>query len=189
MFNVVGRLSRSQLSKEQLKFYINEENNRRRNLLQKYIRLCTDAKVCVCVCEKAFLFFSFLFFFSVLSQTLLDGLMIDWYFHVTGDCGHNASREQHDNQSNPWSYSCPKHYQPCYRNQKAALPKVWFPVFFPSQFLEKYIMVTERKWSQEKLIKQKVTNVYNLSKQIKGQYWVWNLILVWCVKPWAWTIN
>ena len=72
MFNVVGRLSRSQLSKEQLKVYINEENNRRRNLLQKYIRLCTDAKVCVCVCEKAFLFF-----FSVLSQTLLDGLMID----------------------------------------------------------------------------------------------------------------
>lgn len=43
----VGRLSRSQLSKEQLKVYINEENNRRRNLLQKYIRLCTDAKVTV----------------------------------------------------------------------------------------------------------------------------------------------
>ncbi|PSR89463.1 Serine/threonine-protein kinase [Actinidia chinensis var. chinensis] len=43
----VGRLSRSQLSQEQARFYVNEENNRRRNLLQKYIRLCTDAKVTV----------------------------------------------------------------------------------------------------------------------------------------------
>ncbi|XP_023516951.1 U-box domain-containing protein 33-like [Cucurbita pepo subsp. pepo] len=43
----VGRLARSQLSQEQLRVYINEENNRRRNLLQKYIRLCTDAKVTV----------------------------------------------------------------------------------------------------------------------------------------------
>lgn len=43
----VGRLARSQLSQEQLRVYINEENNRRRNLLQKYIRLCTDAKVAV----------------------------------------------------------------------------------------------------------------------------------------------
>ncbi|KGN46441.1 U-box domain-containing protein 33 [Cucumis sativus] len=43
----VGRLARSQLSREQLRVYINEENNRRRNLLQKYIRLCTDAKVTV----------------------------------------------------------------------------------------------------------------------------------------------
>lgn len=44
----VGRLARSQLSQEQLRVYINEENNRRRNLLQKYIRLCTDAKVFFC---------------------------------------------------------------------------------------------------------------------------------------------
>ncbi|KAK2989745.1 hypothetical protein RJ640_030238 [Escallonia rubra] len=43
----VGRLSKSQLSKELVQFYMNEENNRRRNLLQKYIRLCTDAKVAV----------------------------------------------------------------------------------------------------------------------------------------------
>ncbi|XP_042947528.1 U-box domain-containing protein 33-like isoform X2 [Carya illinoinensis] len=43
----VGRLSRSQLSAEQVKVYINEEHNRRRNLLQKYIRLCNEAKVTV----------------------------------------------------------------------------------------------------------------------------------------------
>ncbi|KAH7550518.1 hypothetical protein JRO89_XS13G0206700 [Xanthoceras sorbifolium] len=43
----VGRLARNQLSQQQVRVYINEENNRRRNLLQKYIRLCTDAKVTV----------------------------------------------------------------------------------------------------------------------------------------------
>ncbi|THG23455.1 U-box domain-containing protein 33-like isoform X1 [Camellia sinensis] len=43
----VGRLSRSQLSEEQVRVYINEDNNRRRHLLQKYIRLCNDAKVTV----------------------------------------------------------------------------------------------------------------------------------------------
>nr|XP_043606891.1 U-box domain-containing protein 52 [Erigeron canadensis] len=41
----VGKLSRSQLSKEQVQVYINEENNKRRSLLQKYIRLCNDAKI------------------------------------------------------------------------------------------------------------------------------------------------
>ncbi|XP_060170727.1 U-box domain-containing protein 35-like [Lycium barbarum] len=41
----VGKLSRSQLSQEQVQVYINEENNRRKNLLEKYIRLCNDAKV------------------------------------------------------------------------------------------------------------------------------------------------
>lgn len=41
----VGKLSKSQLSKEQVRVYINEEHNRRRNLLQKYIRLCNEAKV------------------------------------------------------------------------------------------------------------------------------------------------
>ncbi|KAM3307773.1 U-box domain-containing protein 35 [Capsicum chacoense] len=41
----VGNLSRSQLSKEQVQVYINEESNRRKNLLEKYIRLCNDAKV------------------------------------------------------------------------------------------------------------------------------------------------
>ncbi|XAR67983.1 Ubiquitin--protein ligase [Bertholletia excelsa] len=43
----VGRLSRSQLSQEQVRVYINEENNRRRNLLQKYIHICAEAKVTV----------------------------------------------------------------------------------------------------------------------------------------------
>ncbi|XP_025014538.1 U-box domain-containing protein 33 [Ricinus communis] len=43
----VGRLSRSQLSQDQVRFYINEEHNRRRSILQKYIRLCNDAKVTV----------------------------------------------------------------------------------------------------------------------------------------------
>ncbi|OVA20798.1 UspA [Macleaya cordata] len=41
----VGRLSKSQVSQEQVKTYMREENTRRRNLLQKYIRLCNDAKV------------------------------------------------------------------------------------------------------------------------------------------------
>ncbi|KAI3856309.1 hypothetical protein MKX03_014899 [Papaver bracteatum] len=41
----VGRLSKSQVSQEQVKTYIREENSRRRNPLQKYIRLCSDAKV------------------------------------------------------------------------------------------------------------------------------------------------
>ncbi|KAJ0106607.1 hypothetical protein Patl1_18121 [Pistacia atlantica] len=45
LFVIVGRLARSQLNAEQVRVYINEENNRRRNLLHKYIRLCTDAKV------------------------------------------------------------------------------------------------------------------------------------------------
>ncbi|OMP09354.1 UspA [Corchorus olitorius] len=43
----VGKLSKNQLNEAQLKVYVNEENNRRRNLLQKYIRLCIDAKVTV----------------------------------------------------------------------------------------------------------------------------------------------
>ncbi|KAK9278020.1 hypothetical protein L1049_027577 [Liquidambar formosana] len=43
----VGRLSRSQMNADQARVYINEETNRRRNHLQKYIRLCTDAKVTV----------------------------------------------------------------------------------------------------------------------------------------------
>ncbi|XP_057951690.1 U-box domain-containing protein 52-like [Malania oleifera] len=43
----VGKLLRSQLNPEQVNVYVNEESNRRRKLLQKYIRLCTDAKVTV----------------------------------------------------------------------------------------------------------------------------------------------
>lgn len=53
---IVGRLSRSQLSKEQAQIYIKEENNRRRNILQKYIRLCTDAKVRVNMQPQLFMF-------------------------------------------------------------------------------------------------------------------------------------
>lgn len=41
----VGKLSSSQLTREQVQAYINEESNRRKNLLEKYIRLCNDAKV------------------------------------------------------------------------------------------------------------------------------------------------
>ncbi|CAN1294290.1 U-box domain-containing protein 54 [Linum perenne] len=41
----VGRLAKTQLSKEQMRYYDKEENNMRRNLLHKYIRLCDDAKV------------------------------------------------------------------------------------------------------------------------------------------------
>ncbi|KAJ8773422.1 hypothetical protein K2173_028599 [Erythroxylum novogranatense] len=43
----VGRISSSQLSKEQIRGYLNEESNKRRSLLQKYIRLCNDSKVTV----------------------------------------------------------------------------------------------------------------------------------------------
>ncbi|XP_062116161.1 U-box domain-containing protein 52-like [Humulus lupulus] len=41
----VGNLARSQLTKEQVRFYLDEVENRRRNLLKKYIELCNDAKV------------------------------------------------------------------------------------------------------------------------------------------------
>ncbi|PHT27397.1 hypothetical protein CQW23_32993 [Capsicum baccatum] len=40
LHSLIGRLS-----KEQVQVYINEESNRRKNLLEKYIRLCNDAKV------------------------------------------------------------------------------------------------------------------------------------------------
>ncbi|XP_043706524.1 U-box domain-containing protein 52-like isoform X2 [Telopea speciosissima] len=43
----VGRLSTSKLSREQLRPYIQEENARRRNFLQKYINLCSQVKVAV----------------------------------------------------------------------------------------------------------------------------------------------
>ncbi|XP_050377873.1 U-box domain-containing protein 52-like [Argentina anserina] len=43
----VGRLSTSHLSEDQVRFYFNEENNKRRNFLQKYVCLCNDAKVMV----------------------------------------------------------------------------------------------------------------------------------------------
>ncbi|KAM5571931.1 U-box domain-containing protein 52-like [Rosa sericea] len=43
----VGRLSTSQLSEDQVRFYVNEENNKRKNLLKKYVCLCNNAKVTV----------------------------------------------------------------------------------------------------------------------------------------------
>ncbi|KAL6174936.1 hypothetical protein ACLB2K_051581 [Fragaria x ananassa] len=43
----VGRLSTSHLNEDQVRFYFNEENNKRRNLLQKYVYLCNKAKVTV----------------------------------------------------------------------------------------------------------------------------------------------
>ncbi|PRQ17226.1 putative aminoacyltransferase, E1 ubiquitin-activating enzyme [Rosa chinensis] len=43
----VGRLSMSQLSEDQVRFYVNEENNKRKNLLQKYVCLCNNVKVTV----------------------------------------------------------------------------------------------------------------------------------------------
>ncbi|KAL1568259.1 hypothetical protein AAHA92_03651 [Salvia divinorum] len=43
----VGRLSRSQLSKDQLQVYIREESNKRRHLLDKYIQLCNESKITV----------------------------------------------------------------------------------------------------------------------------------------------
>ncbi|KAJ4973231.1 hypothetical protein NE237_006405 [Protea cynaroides] len=43
----VGKLSTNQLSQEQLRPYIQEKNARRRNVLQKYINLCSQVKVAV----------------------------------------------------------------------------------------------------------------------------------------------
>ncbi|KAF9604084.1 hypothetical protein IFM89_002759 [Coptis chinensis] len=43
----VGKMLRSQAGQEQVNCYLREENTRRRNLLQKYVRLCDDAKVTV----------------------------------------------------------------------------------------------------------------------------------------------
>ncbi|XP_019181913.1 PREDICTED: U-box domain-containing protein 54-like [Ipomoea nil] len=40
-----GKLSRSHLSKEQMQVFVNEESNRRKSLLEKYIRQCNDAKI------------------------------------------------------------------------------------------------------------------------------------------------
>ncbi|XP_051123256.1 uncharacterized protein LOC127246091 isoform X2 [Andrographis paniculata] len=40
----VGRLSRSQLSQEQLKVYVREESNKRNHLLGKYISRCGESK-------------------------------------------------------------------------------------------------------------------------------------------------
>ncbi|GAA0138609.1 hypothetical protein Leryth_006543 [Lithospermum erythrorhizon] len=42
-----GRLARSQLSQEHVQVYINEESNKRKNLLLEYTRLCHEAKVVV----------------------------------------------------------------------------------------------------------------------------------------------
>ncbi|KAG9446486.1 hypothetical protein H6P81_012614 [Aristolochia fimbriata] len=41
----VGKLSKSQVGADQWKSYVNQENVRRGNILQKYVRLCADSKV------------------------------------------------------------------------------------------------------------------------------------------------
>ncbi|XP_068664891.1 U-box domain-containing protein 33-like [Aristolochia californica] len=43
----VGKLSKDQVGVDKWKSYVNQENVRRRNILQKYIRLCVDSKVTV----------------------------------------------------------------------------------------------------------------------------------------------
>ncbi|KAF5190737.1 U-box domain-containing protein 33-like isoform x1 [Thalictrum thalictroides] len=43
----VGKMLRSQASQEQVNSFLRDENTRRRNLLQKYVLLCNDAKVTV----------------------------------------------------------------------------------------------------------------------------------------------
>lgn len=43
----VGKMPRSQAGQEQVKAFLREENIRRQNLLQKYVRLCNDSKVTV----------------------------------------------------------------------------------------------------------------------------------------------
>nr|GME03653.1 U-box domain-containing protein 52-like [Ipomoea batatas] len=40
-----GKLSRTHLSKEQMQVFVNEESNKRKSLLEKYIRQCNDAKI------------------------------------------------------------------------------------------------------------------------------------------------
>jgi hypothetical protein len=46
MINViVGMLERNQLTPQQVRRYLNEVNNKRKDLLQKYIQLSTEAKV------------------------------------------------------------------------------------------------------------------------------------------------
>lgn len=42
---IVGMLGRSQLTPQQVRRYLNEVNNKRKDLLQKYIQLSTEAKV------------------------------------------------------------------------------------------------------------------------------------------------
>ncbi|XP_022737071.1 U-box domain-containing protein 33-like isoform X2 [Durio zibethinus] len=69
----VGKLSKNQLNEEQLRVHVNEENNRRRNLLQKYIRLCIDSKVTVdtVLIESNSLFKAILELIPVLNITCL----------------------------------------------------------------------------------------------------------------------
>jgi hypothetical protein len=85
-----------------MRFYINEENNRRRNHLQKYISLCADAKVQI---------------FNGNSMMLLSDTSFmhqkHWYdqnfFHVTGDSGYNAPGEQFHCQSYSRAHSRSQH--------------------------------------------------------------------------------
>lgn len=82
-FVLVGKLSRSQLSQEQVRVYMNEESNRRRNLLHKYIQLCTDANVSAAKSNSSSLISHFLgihplrFVFDCVMQVAVDTILIE----------------------------------------------------------------------------------------------------------------
>jgi len=42
---IVGKFERSQLTPQQVRLYVNEVNNKRKDLLQKYIQMSNEAKV------------------------------------------------------------------------------------------------------------------------------------------------
>jgi len=42
---IVGRFERSQLTPQQVRLYVNEVNNKRKDLLQKYIKMSNEANV------------------------------------------------------------------------------------------------------------------------------------------------
>lgn len=86
---IVGRLARSQLNQEQVRVYVNEENNRRRNLLQKYIRLCNDAKV-LRLCTLCWQLTTHE------EQKNIWQLGTHFRFHAAGNSGDDAGWEQSD---------------------------------------------------------------------------------------------
>lgn len=45
IYVIVGMFERSQLAPNQVRLYINEVHNKRKDLLQKYIQMSTEAKV------------------------------------------------------------------------------------------------------------------------------------------------
>ncbi|XP_050948009.1 uncharacterized protein LOC103498862 isoform X3 [Cucumis melo] len=106
---LVGRLARSQLTREQLRVYINEENNRRRNLLEKYIRLCTDAKVLL----DQFLRLS-------CQNNIIRFNHSNITHHSKCKSRHIAFREQYNNQSNPSTNSSAQYHKFGYGDQNTS---------------------------------------------------------------------